>query len=118
MTKQVAKTVKHTGTHKTGTTRTIKQGKKKVKWEIPFLRKNAIIAAIGLGVILIGYILMSTGITNEPAVPNGKWNNPFAISVAPLLLVIGYCIIIPFALIKFYGKKGEPETSPEDKPKQ
>ena len=115
MTKQVAKPVKHGGKHITHTT-TKKQIKKKPMWEIPFLRKNAIIAAIGLGVILLGYILMSTGITNEPAVPNGKWNNPMAISVAPLLLVIGYCVIIPYALIKFYGKKGESETSEEVKP--
>ena len=118
MTKQIPKNVKQSGAHKPGTTRITKQAKKKVKWEIPFLRKNAIIAAIGLGVIVIGYILMSTGITNEPAITNGKWNNPMAVSVAPILLVIGYCIIIPFALIKYYGKKGDSEIPSEEKPKQ
>lgn len=116
MTKQVARPVKHGGKHIPHTTAKSKMIKKKTMWEIPFLRKNAIIAAIGLGVILLGYILMSTGITNEPALPDGKWNNPMAISIAPLLLVIGYCVIIPYALIKFYGKKGETEKSEEVKP--
>jgi len=117
MTKQVVRTVKPGGKHIPHTSAKSKLIKKKPMWEIPFFRKNAIIAAIGLGVILLGYILMSTGITNEPALPNAKWNNPLAVSVAPLLLVIGYCVIIPYALIKFYGKKGEAETSEADKPK-
>ena len=48
---------------------------------------------------------MATGVTEEPALPDGKWNNPFAVVVAPLLLVIGYCVIIPLGLIKFFSKK-------------
>ncbi len=79
--------------------------KKKVKWEFPLLRQNYLILAVGLLVILTGFALMSTGITEEPAVPDGTWNNPMAINVAPALLVIGYCVIIPFAILKYFGKK-------------
>jgi len=87
----------------------VKKTVKKNIWEFPLTKQNFIIGAIGIGVILIGFALMATGITNEPAVEHGKWNNPFAVSVAPALLVIGYCIIIPYAILKFFGKKKEDE---------
>ncbi|MBX3043873.1 MAG: DUF3098 domain-containing protein [Candidatus Kapabacteria bacterium] len=76
-----------------------------VLWQLPFEKQNYMILLIGLGTILLGYALMATGITEEPAIPNGKWNNPMAVYIAPTLLVIGYCVIIPFGIIKFFGKK-------------
>lgn len=78
---------------------------KKVQWHLPWTKQNYIIMAIGLGVIILGYILMSTGITEQPALPKGKWNNPFAVVVAPILLVLGYCVILPFGIFKSYLKK-------------
>lgn len=81
--------------------------KKAGKWKFPFTKQNYIIFAVGLGVILIGYGLMATGITDEPAVPDGKWNNPFAVIIAPILLVIGYLVIIPYGILKFYGNKSK-----------
>lgn len=62
------------------------------------------IAGIGVAVILVGFLLMSTGVTEEPAVPDGKWNNFFAVQLAPVLLIIGYCGIIPYAIIKYFKK--------------
>lgn len=84
-----------------------KKVKKSVEWKSPFTKKNFIILAAGLGVILIGFLLMSTGITEEPAVPDGKWNNVFAVEIAPLLLLIGYCVIIPYGIMKFFGKDAQ-----------
>jgi hypothetical protein len=75
---------------------------KKPKWSFPLDRQNFIILGIGLGIILLGYALMATGITEEPAVPNGKWNNIFAVFIAPFLLVIGYCAVIPYGLYKLF----------------
>ena len=89
-----------------------KQVKKKQMWSFPLTKKNLIIAAIGFGIILLGYALMATGITTDQAYVSGKWNNPFAITVAPFLLVIGYCVIIPFAIMKFFGNKKEGEQNP------
>ena len=74
-----------------------------VKWEFPLAKKNFFILAIGLAVIIFGYILMATGITNDPAIPNGKWNNVFAVQIAPVILVIGYCVIIPYGIMKYFG---------------
>ncbi len=79
----------------------------KAKWYLPFNRSNFILFAIGLGVIIVGFLLMATGITEEPALLDGKWNNFFAITLAPILLVIGYCIIIPLAILKYPREKSE-----------
>lgn len=76
----------------------------KVNWEFPLNRKNLYILGIGVATILVGYLLMATGITDEPAVESGKWNNVFAVSIGPILLVLGYCVIIPYGIWKFFGK--------------
>jgi hypothetical protein len=48
---------------------------------------------------------MMTGVTDQPAVLDGKWNNPLAVTVAPIVLVIGYCVIIPFGILKKFKDK-------------
>lgn len=74
----------------------------KIIWKFPLQKQNFIIIGIGLLVIIIGYLLMATGITEEPALPNGKWNNIFAVTIAPILLVLGYCVIIPYGIFKSF----------------
>ncbi len=81
--------------------------KPSVVWRLPFEKQNFIILLIGLGTILLGYGLMATGITETPATVDGTWNNSMAIYVAPTLLIIGYCVIIPYGIIKFFGNKNE-----------
>ncbi len=62
-----------------------------IRW--PFGKKNYIAFAIALAVIIVGYISLGQG----------------SITLAPILLVLGYCVLIPVALII----KGHPE---DDKP--
>jgi hypothetical protein len=81
------------------------QRKKATIWDFPLNQKNLLWAGVGLLVIIAGYLFMATGITDEPALPNGTWNNPMAITVAPILLVIGYCVLIPFAILKLFNKQ-------------
>ncbi len=78
--------------------------KSAVKWEFPLEKNNLIIIGIGLAVILLGYMLMATGISDEAATVDGKWNNPMAVTIAPILLVIGYTVIIPYGIIKRFNK--------------
>ncbi len=79
--------------------------KQKAMWQYPLERKNIKILGIGIAVIIIGYLLMLTGLSEEAATVNGTWNNPFAVDVAPIILVIGYCVIIPYGILKSFGKK-------------
>jgi hypothetical protein len=87
--------------------KTAAQKKRAVIWNFPLQKQNFIIIGIGLLVILIGYILMLFGVTDQPAVPDGKWNNFFSVSLAPIILVIGYCVIIPYGIIKTFKKTSE-----------
>lgn len=88
-----------------------KVGKTKVNWQFPLTKQNYIVLGIGIGIIILGYILMATGITEEPALPQGKWNNPLAVYVSPVLLVIGYCVVIPYGLMMVFKKK--PQEIPD-----
>ena len=78
---------------------TTRSKRKIIKGEtLPFTKKNYLLFLVGLVVIVIGYIALS----RPPA------NNPWSLTVAPLLLVLGYCIIIPIAIM-VKGKKEERE---------
>lgn len=79
-----------------------RQTQNDVKWEFPFTKKNFIIAGIGVATIVVGYLLMATGIGGDYAAVDGTWNNPMAVTIAPILLVIGYCVIIPFSILKYF----------------
>lgn len=57
--------------------------------DLPFTRKNWTLFAIGLAVIGLGYVLLRV-----PPV-----NGPLSLTVAPILLVAGYCVIIPAAIL-------------------
>ncbi len=48
-----------------------------------FSRKNGILGLAGLGVIVLGYTLLAQG----------------SITAAPLLLVLGYLVLLPLALV-------------------
>lgn len=79
----------------------------KVSWEFPLHKKNGMILLAGLATIVLGYVLMYTGNTDDPALYQTTWNNSLAIEVAPLVLVIGYCVIIPFGLLKYFRNSEE-----------
>jgi hypothetical protein len=58
--------------------------------------KNKIVIGLGSLLIVIGFILLSQG-------PGP--NNPLSLTVAPLVLVFAYLVIIPFGILWF--KKSE-----------
>jgi len=49
---------------------------------IPFTKKNYTLFAVGIAVILLGFLLLSRN----------------SITLAPILLVAGYCVLIPLAI--------------------
>ena len=63
---------------------------------LPLNRQNFIIFGIGILVIIAGYAAMLEG-SIEGFLP---------LVVSPILLVVGYCVIIPFGIL--YRKRSEP----------
>jgi ABC-type polysaccharide/polyol phosphate export permease len=79
--------------------------KKKSKREdiLPLESINYKILLAGVAVIVVGYIALSTGV----------WDGPMALTVAPILLVIGYCVLIPFGIM-YRPKKAVPAEPAAD----
>ena len=65
---------------------------------------NYQIILAGIAVIVAGYFALSA----KP------WDNPVALNVAPVLLVIGYCVIIPFGIM--YRRKKESAVTEQTTP--
>jgi len=80
-----------------------KQTKKGKQEEIfPFERENFIIMGIGLLLIVIGYIALS-----------GNTVEGFSqLTLAPILLVLGYCVVIPVGILYRKKIKTEPPPAP------
>ena len=54
----------------------------------PFNKKNYLLFGIGILVIILGYIIMAIG----------EVNSFKSVKLAPVLLVIGYLVIIPLSI--------------------
>ncbi len=65
-------------------------GYDEIKW--PFGPRNYLIFGLAMVVIVIGYVALGYG----------------SITLAPVLLVLGYCVLIPVAIVI----KGRPEEDP------
>jgi len=73
---------------------------------IPLARKNYAIMGIGIVVIVAGYLSMLEG-SIEGFLP---------LVVSPILLVIGYCVIIPLGILYKKSSLGTAEASSGKKP--
>ncbi len=78
------------------TKKTPTAGQEQIKW--PFGKRNYLVFALALVVITIGYVALGQG----------------SITLAPILLVLGYCVLIPIALLI----KDRPGTDNSDKTNQ
>lgn len=104
----MSKTQAHAKVETKSTLHSGKKGKSTAAmWSFPLVKKNFIILGLGVAVILLGYLLMATAIGEGPAVVDGKWNNVWAVVVAPFLLVIGYFGLIPYGVWKFFNTASE-----------
>ena len=65
------------------------KNKQSVKFSWPYKRKNYLLFGVGVFVIIVGYLIMYLGDVNS--------YQSFVIS--PLLLLLGYLVIIPLALL-------------------
>jgi hypothetical protein len=71
--------------------------KKSIIGSLPFTKTNYQIFAVGLVLLVLGYVALS----QEP------WDGTMPLVVAPILLVLGYCVVIPLAIL--FQKKSPDE---------
>lgn len=67
--------------------------------EFAFTRVNYIILGVGLGVLVLGYLLMMGGGSDNPNVFNEEIFSARRITVAPIVVLIGYAVIF-YAIMK------------------
>jgi hypothetical protein len=68
-------------------------------FSIYWVKGNYYFLLLGVALLIIGFYLMSLG----------NWDNPVALIISPIVLIIGYFLIIPSSI--FYRKKQENKTS-------
>ena len=68
------------------------KNKKPFNKELLFAKKNYLISCIGIIFIIIGYVMMSGGGSDDPNIFNYEIYNFRRIKVAPLLVIIGLAI--------------------------
>ena len=68
-----------------------KKVKEKEKDTLGFTKRNYYLFALGLVVIVVGFITLRMG----------------SITLAPILLVLGYCVIIPLSIIIDWKRRRE-----------
>lgn len=69
----------------------------KTQWNLPLSKLQFLGIGAGIGIIVLGFVLLSLGMSTG-------WDNPLSVDVAPVVLVIGYCVVIPIAIL-YGGKK-------------
>lgn len=67
-----------------------------------FGQTNVLLMLIGLAVIVVGYMLLGKG----------------SITAAPILLVLGYCVIVPLAIVYRRRKEKAVEGQPQERSNQ
>jgi hypothetical protein len=75
------------------------ESKKAVKPEFAFGKQNYILMFIGLGFLLVGYLLMVGGGSDDPKVFSKDLFDFQRLTLSPILLVIGFIVEI-FAIMK------------------
>lgn len=78
---------------------------------LPFTRRNYQILGIGILLIVAGYYALS----QQP------WDGTMPLVVAPILLVLGYCVVIPLGILyreKTASAQPTGETAPAGQAKQ
>ena len=63
--------------------------KKTQHLEVTLGKRNYLIFGIAVLLLIIGYVIMAQGSTNSAA----------ALTVAPIILMIAYCVLVPLAIL-------------------
>ncbi len=89
-----------------------KHAKKEHQFGFVFTKINLYLMFAGIAFLVLGYLLMAGGKSNDPAVFSDAIFNTQRLVVSPILLVVGFTIEI-FAIM--YRPKTKNENNPENK---
>ena len=78
--------------------------KEKINLDFAFTKQNYILLLVGIALICIGLLLMIGGGSDDPTVFSDKIFDSQRLTIAPLLIALGFIVEI-FAII--YKPKGE-----------
>lgn len=78
--------------------KTSQKAKKDVSF--PLEKENFVIIAAGIALLVIGYLLMNQN-SVDGFVPT---------VISPILLFLGYCVIIPYGILKGHKLSSKPDT--------
>lgn len=82
----------------------MEQQKPSGKEAIALSKMNIIVMLVGLGFVVLGFVLMAGGASDDPAKFNPEVFNSTRITVAPILVLLGFAINIGAIMLK--PKKG------------
>lgn len=71
---------------------------------MPLSKKNYILMLAGLALIIIGFLLMAGGGSDDPAVFNYDMFSCRRITIAPIVVIAGFAFEV-FAILKRFDKK-------------
>jgi uncharacterized membrane protein len=72
----------------------------KLKMTFAFGKENYLLMILGFVLLIIGYMMMSGGATTDPNVFNGEVFSARRITVAPIVCLIGYAVVLVAILYK------------------
>ena len=78
--------------------------KEKINLDFAFTKQNYILLLVGIALICVGLLLMIGGGSDDPTVFSDKLFDSQRLTIAPLLIALGFIVEI-FAII--YKPKGE-----------
>ena len=81
----------------------VQSKRKPIVESLPFTKTNYQILGAGLLFIILGYVALA-----QP-----PWDSAMALDVAPVLLVIGYCVLIPVGILFRRKPAGETKPTPQ-----
>ena len=75
--------------------------KKEIKQvvDFPFGKENYMLMLVGIGLIFLGFVLMSGGGSEDPAIWDPAVLSHRRITVAPILVIAGFVVEV-FAIVK------------------
>jgi hypothetical protein len=69
------------------------QSRNTVSWKSPWGKQHYTYLGGAVVVIIVGFLLLAKGMYSS-------WDDPLSVDVAPVVLVVGYCILVPLAIMR------------------